>query len=97
MEDKKPKTFEDLGLVFTPTSTCATCNKEDMSCHNNAIFKGDGQEYNLHITKKGDKKFRVCRTLNANVESAKDCEEVFTSELEAVEYICENYPTFKCI
>jgi hypothetical protein len=97
MEQKKATTFEDLGLVFLPNSTCATCNKDDMSCHSNAIFKGDGQEYNLHISKKGGRFFKIQRTLNANSSSLDDEEHVFKVEADAVKYICENYHNFNCI
>jgi|SRR5690606_4797453 len=97
MTDKQPKTFADLGLVFSTESGCVTCRGEDMSCHNNVTSKIDGLDYNLHISKNSsDTVFKVNATISPSVDSPSDSELVFTDEEEAVTHICKTYNGFKC-
>jgi hypothetical protein len=95
METKEFKTFEQLGLVFTEESECATCR--DMSCHNNVPSTFNGREYNVHISMNSQKTdFYVHASESSNTTSTSDIGASFDKEKDAVAFVCKNFVWFKC-
>ena len=95
MADKQPKTFKQLGLVFTKKAKCVTCL--NMSCHNNVPSTFNNRDYNVHISMNSAKThFRIHASESANVESSYDIEANFNKELDAVAFVCKTFQWFRC-
>lgn len=89
------KTFSDLGISFEETSpSCYTCTGG--SCHNIVTHKENGAEYSVLISTIDRKTFHIQATVSSNTSSASDIEETDLTERDAVKYLCDNFPAFKC-
>ena len=88
-------TFAELGLSFNFDSDCVTC--KDGNCHNIATCKKDGQDYNVHIsTNQEYTDINIYATCSASNDSIDNVDMDFTSELDAVRFICETFNGFRC-
>jgi hypothetical protein len=88
-------TFADLGLSFDFDSSCVSCR--DGSCHNIVTCKKDGEEYSVHISTNQDyTNINIYATTSASTDSTGGIDKDFTSELEAVKFICDTFNGFRC-
>lgn len=87
------KTFSELKISFKQSSNCYTCDGE--SCHNNTTHK-NGEEYNVHISTKDHEYFNIFATTNASTDATNNIDKKSLTELEAVQFICDNFNWFKC-
>ncbi len=89
------KTFKDYGLVFEEDTKCSTC--KDGGCHTNVTSLRDGREYNVHISiNASETAYSIYATESANTFDATTIDKTFSSESEAVKFLCESFERFKC-
>jgi len=89
-------TFSELGLTFEEDTKCVTC--DNGHCHSTVYGKNNEKEYNVHI--QTDRQFSFF-TIDARVLPFYDDEDnifvEFTDENEAVKFVLDKFPGFKCL
>lgn len=89
------KTFKDLNFHFEIDSNCVTCR--DGSCISNAVLQENGEEYNVCVYTNSDyTDIQISASKNSNSSSNTDIDELFTSENDAVTFLCDKFSNFKC-
>ena len=90
------KSFADFKLQFTALSDCATCR--DGYCSNTATLSTSGDDYNVEIFTNPDfTDIQIVASSNSSSTSHSDFDEYFSTEQEAVEFLCNNFSNFKCL
>ena len=90
------KTFADFKLQFTALSDCATCR--DGYCSNTATLSTSGEDYNVEIfTNPYFTDIQILATSNSSSTSESDFDEYFSTEQDAVDFLCANFSNFKCL
>ena len=88
-------TFEEIGIYFTVNSSCITC--KDHSCHNTAILKSNGAEYNVHISTDLERtEFCITATLDSNTDTSNDIIRIFYNENDAAKFVCNTFEWTGC-
>ncbi len=90
------KTFADFKLQFTALSDCATCR--DGYCSNTATLSTSGEDYNVEIFTNPDfTDIQIVASSNSSSTSQSDFDEYFSTEQDAVKFLCNNFSNFKCL
>ena len=90
------KTFADFNLQFEQLSNCLSCRDGYFS--NTSIYNSDGQEYNVQIyTNPAYTDIQISASCNSNTFSDSDISVHFNSEESAVQFLCKNFSSFKCL
>jgi hypothetical protein len=88
-------TFAEIGLTFNFDSECVTC--KDGNCHNVATCKKDGQDYNVHVSTNQDyTDINIYASCSSSNDSVGNIDKDFSSEKEAVNFLCQTFDSFKC-